>query len=360
MNKTIKFKSFLYIFLSIFSVFVFYHLLVWELYTSKIFQRDDKSYGIGDLGRMSYQVDSLHLRKVEYTLSKLHLNHNDINNSNIDVITIGDSFSNGGAGGLNPYYQDYLATEHNQNILNLRKLVNNDYDMFALVLSLYNNGWLAKNKPKAIIIESSERGLYQRFTKEYDLKDVNISFKSMVEKVIHNSPYIPELLRINTANYKIPFYTIKYKFNHKAQKNVGKMTLNDNMFSTSDYQNKLLFHYDDIKYMENNLKKVKSINKNFNKLAVLLKTLDIKLFFMPAVDKYDVYSDFILNNNLPKNKFFDMLRPLKKEYYFVDTKAILTLLIKNGVKDVFYSDDTHWSYKASEAIAKDKVFDSLK
>jgi hypothetical protein len=54
-----------------------------------------------------------------------------------------------------------------------------------------------------------------------------------------------------------------------------------------------------------------------------------------------------------------MLRPLKKEYIFIDTKKILSPLLKQGVKDLYYSDDTHWSYKASEAIAKDKTFQRI-
>lgn len=38
--------------------------------------------------------------------------------------------------------------------------------------------------------------------------------------------------------------------------------------------------------------------------------------------------------------------------YLLDTKAILEKEVDRVVKDVFYSDDTRWSYKASEAITK--------
>ena len=34
----------------------------------------------------------------------------------------------------------------------------------------------------------------------------------------------------------------------------------------------------------------------------------------------------------------------------------LDVEVKNGVKDIFYSDDTHWSHKASEAIFKNIRF----
>lgn len=81
---------------------------------------------------------------------------------------------------------------------------------------------------------------------------------------------------------------------------------------------------------------------------------------MPAVDKFDLYYNSIQSKiNYPKNNFFDIIRPMQKEYYFVDTKAILTPLINEKVKDVFYADDTHWSYIASDEIAKNKIFQNI-
>ena len=104
---------------------------------------------------------------------------------------------------------------------------------------------------------------------------------------------------------------------------------------------------------------MQKLNENFNILAEKLNKLNIQLIFMPVVDKYDLYSDFIVDNPYPQNQFFDLLRPMKKNYSFIDTKAILQQLLKNNVQDVFHPDDTHWSYKASEAITQDEVFYKL-
>ncbi len=41
---------------------------------------------------------------------------------------------------------------------------------------------------------------------------------------------------------------------------------------------------------------------------------------------------------------------MKKEYIF--TKAILKPLLEANVKDVYYSDDTYWSFKVSEELIK--------
>lgn len=43
---------------------------------------------------------------------------------------------------------------------------------------------------------------------------------------------------------------------------------------------------------------------------------------------------------------------MKKEYDLIDNRAILEKEIERDIKDVFYSDDTHRSYKSSEVIAK--------
>ncbi|MEJ2414982.1 MAG: hypothetical protein P8Y22_06930, partial [Sulfurimonas sp.] len=73
MNKKISSKRCLILTFFLVLVYLIYHLLIWNFYTSKIFGRTDSMY-IGDLGRMSYQVDSLFPRKLEYTLPKRLMN----------------------------------------------------------------------------------------------------------------------------------------------------------------------------------------------------------------------------------------------------------------------------------------------
>lgn len=355
MQKKIGYKKFLKYFIFILIIFVMYHLEIWYFYTSKIFSRDDNLY-IGDLGRISYQINSLHPRKLEHTLSKKLLNYNNTNNQKIDIITVGDSFSNAGSGGLNPYYQDYLGTLYNKNILNIIKLTDNKHRPFELIITLYNNGWLKEHKPEMIIIQSIERLVHSRFSKKFDFSSEYFNTKSITTEYKTNNLDTPKLSFISIANYKFISNMITFDIRNKKNKNIAKVTLNKNLFSPKNYQNKLLFYFDDVKNINNDVESIKLINYNFNKLSSLLKILDIKLVFMPSVDKYDLYSDFITNNHYPINNFFDTIRPLKKEYYFIDTKAILIPLLKQNIKDVFYADDTHWSYKASETITKCKVF----
>jgi hypothetical protein len=361
MNKKLSYKKFIMLFFSFIVIYIFYHFTIWNLYTSEIFGRNDGKY-IGDLGRMSYQVDSLYPRKLEYTLPKKILNHKNnfhYNAEPFDILTIGDSFSNGVMGGKNPYYQDFLATRYNKDILNMMNITNNEHQLFRTIISLYNNGWLKEHKPNFILIESAQRGVYQRFARDFNFSIDNIKANGHIPPAKIKDSFIPPLLFINSANYKLPFYTIKYHFKERAQRDVVKTYLTKALFSPKNFQSELLFHYSDLTSIQNNQKLVEKINENFNTLARMLKKLNIKLIFMPVVDKYDLYSPYIKNNHYQKNRFFEMLRPLKKEYIFIDTKKILSPLLKQGVKDLYYSDDTHWSYKASEAIAKDKTFQEI-
>ena len=337
------------ILLTIFVLFIAFHVTVWNLYTSQIFGREDGEY-VGDLGRTSYQTDSLYPRKLEYTLLKRHIGEQNWHNQKIDMITLGDSFSNADTGGKNPYYQDYLATEYNLNILNMRREPMDWYNSYRFVLYLYNSGWLQKHKPKYILLQTVERFVYSRYTQDFKF-DFNKKPKYLIEKTKTVNSYLPKLAIINTANYK--FFTsklyLKYKGEYKA---ILLSDLSHEMFSKKSFANKLLVTKEDIGGMHNDPKQAIKINDNLNKLAKLLEPLNIKLIFMVSVDKYDLYQPYMLHNKYPKNDFFDNIRPLPKKYFFIDTKAIL----QNNLlqyKDIFYPDDTHWSFIASDLIAND-------
>lgn len=357
-----RYKSFVFSTLFAAGFYLLFHIFIWTQYTSKIFGRKDGKY-VGDIARVSYQIQALFPRKLQYTLPKRHLSKENYKDKNIDIITIGDSFSQGVTGGKNPYYQDYIATYYNKNILNISRTVNGQFQFFEPVITLANNGWFKEQHPKYVIIESVERFVIPRFAKKFDFERNDFQEDTLSRYVLspkkHNS-YIPKLKLINTANYKYIYYNYIYNNPPKVEVDVIKLQLNKNLFSTKTFQNQLLIHNEDTISLEYYTpKNVRLINDNFNKLAKKLKPLGIKLIFLVGTDKYDIYYPYIRNNPFIENRFFSLMRPLKKEYIFIDSKKILRNLLKNKVKDVYYSDDTHWSYKASEAIAKSKQFQEL-
>jgi hypothetical protein len=352
-------KQYIKMMFILFVVFVVFHSVVWIFFTSQIFGRIDNKY-VGDLGRTGYQLDSLYPRKQEYNLKKRHIGKQNFHNQKIDIMTLGDSFFNADTGGLNPYFQDYLATCYDLNILNLRREPLGYYNSYKLVLYLYNSGWLKKHKPKYILIQTVGRFVYKRYSQKFDFT-FSEKPKYIVEKTKVYDSYIPPLLWINTANYK--FVKAYIDFLYKNQyRGVLRFNLNKKLFSPKKFQNKLLVTDEDIvDGIHNESSYTELININFNKLAKLLKNINVKLIFMPIVDKYDLYGKYIIDNRYPKNLFFENMRKLKKDYIFIDTKQILQDYIdKYNEKDVFYPDDTHWSYKASDILSKDKVFNFLK
>ena len=336
------------------TLFLSYHLVIWFLFTSKIFGLDSK-HSIGDLARMSYQIDMLYKRELKYTLAKSFIYKDIYKGQKIDIITIGDSFSHGGGGGENPYYQDYLASYYNKNVLNIDP--QDPYDFFATAVGLYKSGFLEKSHTRYLVIQSVERFFPRRFA-----NDLNISkYKAIAPDISAKTFTIQHLdvPLISTANYKIPYYSLMYHFKENAKKDIHKVFLNQELFS-HNIKNKMLFLHGDVtnipQFTEENIQK---INKNFNTLADLLATIGVKLIVFPTPDKYDLYAEYIKENKHPKNPFFLIMNKVQKKYVYIDSKSILQKLLEAGVKDVYFPDDTHWNYKASEAIIKQSVFKEL-
>jgi len=343
------FKKFVLLVTCFLILFGLYHLTIWHFFTSKIY--DTAPYQIGDLARMSYQLGSIHRRIDENSLDKHHISYDKYKEGmQIDIITIGDSFSNGGGVGLNPFYQDYIATLSNKSVLNIQN-PDEEINYLEAINALIDNGWVDKVNPSIIIIQTVARRLAKLYARE---QRWDIILSDNFESRLYNRPWREDIKTpkiINTANYKLPLYSILYKFKPNAQKNVVKLPLTQELFSVKNAST-LLIYKEDIENMEQfNKEFVSLINDNFNTLAKKLQHKGVKLIFMPAVDKYDLYSEFILNNPYPPNPLFENLRDLDKNYTLLDTKAILKQAVFNGEIDIFYADDTHWSYKASKLIA---------
>jgi hypothetical protein len=345
-----KEKKYLCIFIFLLALFMGFHFIVWISFTKDLFiQKENNS--IGDLGRMSYIAKSLTLRKNEQNLPLKHIEYND--NVEIDILTIGDSFSNGGGEGTNKYYQDYIATIKNLRVMNIQP---SNEGFIETVLILNNSGILDKLNPKIIILESVERTAINRYSKAIDwnigLKDYSISF--LYKKYSHSNP-IPSFM--NNLNYNALLYSLLYRYDDNAIfSDVYISNLTKNLFSCEN-KDKLLFYFEDLKDIpQSNNESISLLNENLNKLQQILNEKNIELYFMPAVDKYNLYSKYILNNKYNKSSFFELLREEKKLYKLIDTKLILENMVDNDEIDVYYSDDTHWSNKASEEIVKNIKF----
>ncbi len=359
-------KKFVYIFLSVLFLFLSYNIIVWNFYTEKLLTGNINSVS-GDLARMGYISELAVTKKTENSLPKRHINAKYYDGSKVDMITIGDSFSNGGGGGKNAHYQDHIATISNLKILNLPNYQEKTRSYIETAYILLNSGFLEQSGVKYILIESVERKIVQRF-----LTNVDSSFTDSIENIYKfykftfeipkvkkssnkidktNVNYVPETPFINNGNIKFVLYNTLYNFSDNAFiSQVYRTKITKDLFSKG--QKDLLFYKNDLSriYM-NTEENVKIVNKNLNDLAQALSKKGIKLIFIPAVNKYDLYSSFIENNPYPKDFFFDNLRKFDKKYIFIDTKKILLERLIAGDKDIYHVDDTHWSNKAAELVS---------
>lgn len=348
-----SFKKFSKILFVVLALFVILNVVIWEMATKDILVRENKSIVTGDMSRMGYLPQLNHPRKNSFDLEKKHLNYTQLTPS-VDMLTIGDSFSQGMAGGRNRFYQDYLANKSDLNILNIQQIFGSRNYLETIVM-LLNSGELEKYNVKYILVESTQRKVVGRFSIpiDFDAKLENGNTLKEIFSKVNNKPFgLPKVGFINNGNFKYLAYTLLYNFSPNAFiSKVYKVKLNQSFFSVGAGDD-LLFYKSDIDAIDKSTKQnIQIVNDQLNLLAKALKEKGIELIFMPAVAKYDLYRDFIKNKEgFARDPFFQYLRDMQKEYIFIDTKQLLLEQLKKGTKDIFYIDDTHWSYKASDII----------
>ena len=80
-----------------------------------------------------------------------------------------------------------------------------------------------------------------------------------------------------------------------------------------------------------------------------------------AADKYDVYQEFVIGNKYPEKRALEAFAKYDDNPYFVNTKDILLKKARQGVTDLYYADDTHWSPIGAKIVAEEiaRRIDSL-
>ncbi len=326
--------------------------MVWEFFTKDILTDNIKS---GDYTRVGYITGSSYSFKPTYRGTKSHLESWDYKNEPVDLITIGDSFSNS-CGKKDLYYQDWIASHKSLNVLNIQPLPGAGF--YKTILIMLNSGFWDELPPKAILIERVERHLIDEFSENFDLEetrpieDVRKDFQQV--QYVNRPPWIGFL---NIGNFKFLLYSCLRKIRDDAFFSKVYMRNLDRSFFNVRNDRSLIWGYEDVEHLSReNDQSIKKVNANLNALAERLSKKGIKLYFMPVVDKYNLYSQFLVRNPYPSSHFFEKMRPLPKKYEFVDTKAILFPLAAQGQKDIYWADDSHWSWDATEKILEDTNF----
>lgn len=353
MNMT-KHRTWAFAFLAVLAVFLAANFVIWKSFTADMLNAGE--YVTPDLVRLAYVSGSTLRRKAGCTLPKRHIESAEFSGQRVDVLTIGDSFSNKGEVGPNQLYQDWLATEHNLTVMNVRPL--NGLDEFETLIVLLNSGYLDLVRPHAVILETAERYCIGRYTGgvDFGLTKPRGEIEEQYGRP-EGKHSLPVMSFVNMSNVKFLANSILYKFSANAFfSQVYIKDLSAPFFSVPRARRLLFFREELSSIPFATARSVGVLNENLNVLAQRMKKKGITLYFMPAANKYTIYSDYIVDNPYPRSVFFELLRGLPKHYVFVDTKAILLEEVKKGEQDVYYPDDTHWSWKASKKIAESMKF----
>jgi len=306
----------------------------------------------GDLNRLGkINIDKHYRAKFEddFNQTQHYLNFSQLDlykTNTFNILTIGDSFSQQGAHGYQNYIKNPKSTL-NFNTLAYNLPTNNPID---LTYKLCNENVFNNLKVNYLILQLVERNIITR-SEELDLHsgysiEKIISFKKTKQ---HNNSFFNH---IQFSDYiKFPAYSILYNFSNNAYfSSIHQTNINKKLFSSN---NKLLFLKDDLSAIErnNDITNIKNLNKKLNILSRKLKERNTTLIVLPSPDKYDIHYDYITTKNKPEPLFFDHLKKLNKDYLYIDSKQVLKEHIDNGVKDVYFVDDSHWSPIGAKIIA---------
>lgn len=349
-----SYRKFCIVFGIFFLLFLAGNAWVWFGYTRPLLTRQGGQL-VGDLARMGYQATCIHPRSKVFDLPRRHLKAGDWKGEKVDMVTLGDSFSNGGAFGRNPFYQDFIASGDDLTVLNLPPLPDTA-NLIETVTVLLNSGYLRELGVRHVLLEMVERTCNSRlalpvdFDRTRPLADVRKFYAGRPIGVGGKSD-LPKVGFLNTGNFKFLFYNFGYLISDNSLgSQVYRVRLDRPLFSGSN-GDVLLFLDKDIEVRRyNDSAQTMALNDNVNQLARRLAAEGITLTFMPVVNKYTLYREYIPANPYPESQFFQTLRGLPREYRLIDTAAILGERLAAGEQDIFYIDDSHWTWKASQAI----------
>ncbi len=350
-------KKFAIVFFCVIEGFFLLNVLFWHVAVRPTFYDKD---GHGDLARLGSYRCSYSMTKIPH-YAKTHINFTDYlrmeDKPKIDIVTIGDSYSNGAAGS---WYQDYLADRYGKSVLHINIA---GYEPAELLIMIEQSGWMQEMAPKVVILESVERKMQDRYGRR-DIKAPEISKEKIIQKYVpknigtHQQENQQNLSKQNQlqsvmleANKRYIHNKLKYANNSKqVSDDVNVETLECPLFTNQNQENILLFYHDEFWYKEETPDYV-TINQVINDLSDRCKRHNIKLVFMTCVDKFDLYYPYIKDkNDSAENPFFEEFEKYPKQYIFINTKKILRTMLDEGEQDVYWMDDTHWSWKGQQRV----------
>ena len=206
-----------------------------------------------------------------------------------------------------------------------------------------------------VILESVERSYVERLLK-LRLDDNTFPMNERVQYVIAENvnPEPPRATLGSAINYLRKRLHIKQP--------IHCYPTSADLFTHSSIHNRL-YIYDspgkwdnegDLRFVDKAGVNYEPVNQQLYALHQLAEDYQLTLVYVVAADKYDVYEPFIVPEH-PRNPSLDAL---PEENWIVNTKPLLQSRVYQGVKDVYYINDTHWSPVGAQ-IAGEEITNRL-
>ena len=355
-------KRFVLILVSCLYIFFLANVALWQSWVRDVFLTPD---GHGSMARLSgirfskpeitrFNYEEKHTEFADYALQNVQ--------QSFDAITIGNSFSNGVGGN---YYQDYLVDRYHWSILNVR-IVDPFGTAVQTLYALDDLGYLDEIRPKIVIIEMLSAGVtgFGNISRSAPAMSRQgfieaqgpTAVQKKIQQDISGEKIAPAVMVM--ANWRFLAHRA-YAWTHpghKPSESICALQLTRPCFSNPGMENLLVYPE-----VRGNRKfsdaSIEAGNKGLNALADYLKQKGISLVFLPMVDKYDLYYPYIKDkDNLQEENIFAQLMKYPRDYVLIDTKTLLRrALEKEQIKDLYWADDDHYSWKAQQIIGDEIV-----
>jgi hypothetical protein len=309
-------------------------------------QNDTVSGDLGELGQIPFGKEYDQNLKQNYLVENLvqdtlisYLQKLKFRNSST-ILTIGDSFSQ-----INHRYQNYLAYLFDYKVINIKRN-NNVANPIEDAVSLLNSEIIDSATCQLIIIETCDRYTISRlaytdYEHHYDMPEKKKNPKE-------------ENINENISLYNFCSW-IRLQVGYSNP--VLKYDLNQPCFTHSAFSNTLFCYQDDMLFKSTTNIQIEQAERNLALLNKKFADKGIKLIFLIAADKYDVYRPMIKDDDAPIDTTTDGLTNVPN-VCVINTKPMLQAMVQSGEQDVYLVNDSHWSYKASETVAR-KIFENL-
>jgi hypothetical protein len=336
-NQIISFKTYLKVFIAAASI-VFAPVLYMDLMHESL---------NGDLTRIGFypENDFGWLEPSKKLVNRKSINLEGNINTLYDVIVLGDSFSHVSSSWIAIFSE---ITGLKVGVFHLK----NFNDSNTLITSLRTNQKL----PKLFIYQSVERSLKARLggdCKKHSEITPHIPQTITYEKGIAiTEPYIRDIkLQLDDLGYMWKFIKANIANNHgKVDKH---QLVKDNLFSNKKSKELLVFDDDIIstKWTTNDWSEITCNAMTMQSNLQHISNGDTTFVLLVAPDKSTIYTKFIVGNEIISGSRLNLLAEYE-DLNFVRVDELLIQKVNDGERDIYWPNNTHWSYKGHALIAE--------